>query len=232
MWPNDPDGTATADTTTGMPPALEAAGYTLVFPGLFTQGTEDFSSLINKFKAEGCECLVGTWNPPDFANFWKQCVQQGFSPKATAIARAILTRPDMDAVGDIANGLCLEVWWEKTWPFTSPVTNLTCQGIVDAGTRQSRKPYTPALGLTGGGGFEWSTFSSVPPTSKTRSRTWMPSRPPTSKHIGSHQVQRPHRQLRSQPARGWPVDRQSRRLGTVCRGQFAQSGYREDGRYR
>ena len=132
MWPNDPDGTATADATTGMPPALEAAGYTVVFPGLFTQGTEDFSSIINKFKAEGCECLVGTWNPPDFANFWKQCVQLGFSPKATAIARAILIRPDMDAVGDIANGLCLEVWWEKTWPFTSPVTNLTCQGIVDA----------------------------------------------------------------------------------------------------
>jgi branched-chain amino acid transport system substrate-binding protein len=155
VWPNDPDGTATADTKTGMPPALEAAGYTLVFPGLFTQGTEDFSSLINKFKAEGCECLVGTWNPPDFANFWKQCVQQGFSPKATAIARAILTRPDMDAVGDIANGLCLEVWWEKTWPFTSPVTNLTCQGIVDAWDKAySPKPYTPALGLTGGGGFD------------------------------------------------------------------------------
>ena len=138
-----------------MPPALEAAGYTVVNPGLFTQGTEDFSSVINKFKAEGCECLVGTWNPPDFANFWKQCVQQGFSPKATAIARAILTRPDMDAVGDIANGLCLEVWWEKTWPFTSPLTGLTCQGIVDAwDTANPGKPYTPALGLTGGGGFD------------------------------------------------------------------------------
>ncbi len=155
VWPNDPDGTATADTKTGMPPALEAAGYTVVNPGLFTQGTQDFSSIINKFKAEGCECLVGTWNPPDFANFWKQCVQQGFSPKATAIARAILTRPDMDAVGDIANGLCLEVWWEKTWPFTSPVTKLTCQGIVDAWDKaNSPKPYTPALGLTGGGGFD------------------------------------------------------------------------------
>ena len=155
VWPNDPDGAATADAKTGMPPALEAAGYTVVNPGLFTQGTQDFSSIINQYKAEGCECLVGTWNPPDFANFWKQCVQQGFSPKATAIARAILTRPDMDAVGDIANGLCLEVWWEKTWPFTSPVTNLTCQGIVDAwDAANPGKPYTPALGLTGGGGFD------------------------------------------------------------------------------
>ena len=71
-------------------------------------------------------------NPPDFANFWKQAKQQGFIPKVTAIGRAILTRPDMDAVGDIGNGLCLEVWWEKTHPFKSALTGLTCQGIVDA----------------------------------------------------------------------------------------------------
>jgi branched-chain amino acid transport system substrate-binding protein len=155
LWPNDPDGVATADKKTGMPPALEKAGYTVVDTGLFTQGTEDFSSVINKFKSEGCECLVGTWNPPDFANFWKQAVQQGFNPKATAIARAILVRPDMDAVGDIANGLCLEVWWEKTWPYKSGLTGLTCQGIVDAWDKANPgKPYTPALGLTGGGGFE------------------------------------------------------------------------------
>jgi branched-chain amino acid transport system substrate-binding protein len=151
LWPNDPDGTETSNEKTGMPPALKAAGYTVVNPGLFTQGQEDFSSVINKFKSEGCECLLGTWNPPDFANFWKQAIQQGFNPKATAIARAILTRPDMDAVGDIANGLCLEVWWEKTWPFKSSLTGLTCQGIVDAwNTANPGKPYTPALGLTGG----------------------------------------------------------------------------------
>ena len=155
LWPNDPDGTATADEKTGMPPALKAAGYTIVNPGLFTTGTEDFSSVISKFKAEGCECLVGTWDPPDFANFWKQAIQQGFNPKATAIARAILVRPDMDAVGDIGNGLCLEVWWEKSWPFKSSLTGLSCQGIVDAwDAANPGKPYTPALGLTGGAGFD------------------------------------------------------------------------------
>lgn len=157
LWPNDPDGTATADPKTGMVPVLEGGGYSVVNPGLFTQGTEDFSSVINKFKAEGCECVVGTWTPPDFANFWKQSVQQGFNPKMTAIARAILTRPDMDAVGDIANGLCLEVWWEKSWPFKSSLTGLTCQGIVDAWEASEPGPYTPALGLTGGGGFDMVT---------------------------------------------------------------------------
>ncbi len=151
LFPNDPDGNV---FNTILPPAMEGAGFTVVNPGLFTNGTEDFSSVINQFKGEGCECLLGAFNPPDFANFWQQAVQQGFSPKTTSIARAILTRPDMDAVGDIGNGLCLEVWWEKTWPYTSSLTGLTCQGIVDAWAAVETAPYTPALGLTGGGGFE------------------------------------------------------------------------------
>jgi branched-chain amino acid transport system substrate-binding protein len=151
LFPNDPDGN---EFNNILPPAMEAAGFTVTNPGLFTNGTEDFSSVINQFKAEGCECLLGAFNPPDFANFWKQCIQSGFSPKTTSIARAILTRPDMDAVGDIGNGLCLEVWWEKTWPYVSSLTGLTCQGEVDAWEAVETGPYSPALGLTGGGGFE------------------------------------------------------------------------------
>ena len=154
LWANDPDGIATADEKTGFPSAMKAAGYTWVNPGVFTSGTEDFSSVINKYKAEGCECLTALANPPDFANFWKQAKQQGFVPKVTAIGRAILTRPDMDAVGDIGNGLSLEVWWEKTHPFKSSLTGQTCPEIVDAWTKAKNSPYSPALGLTGGAGFD------------------------------------------------------------------------------
>ena len=151
LFPNDPDGVQFNNI---LPPAMEAAGFTNTNPGLFTNGTEDFSSVISQFKADGCECLLGAFNPPDFANFWKQSVQNGFSPKTTSIARAILTRPAMDAVGDIGNGLCLEVSWEKTWPYTSSLTGLTCQGIVDAWEAVESGPYSPALGLTGGGCFD------------------------------------------------------------------------------
>jgi branched-chain amino acid transport system substrate-binding protein len=154
LWANDPDGVATADEKTGMPAAFIPAGYKVVNPGLFTQGTEDYSSLINQFKAEGCECLTALANPPDFANFWKQSKQQGFVPKVTAIGRAILTRPDMDAVGDIGNGLCNEVWWENTHPFTSSLTGLNCQQIVDAWNAAKGTPFSPALGLTGGACFD------------------------------------------------------------------------------
>jgi branched-chain amino acid transport system substrate-binding protein len=154
LWANDPDGVATADEKTGMPAALVPAGYKVVNPGLFTTGTEDYSSLINQFKSQGCECLTALANPPDFANFWKQAKQQGFVPKVTSIGRAILTRPDMDAIGDIANGLCNEVWWEDTHPFTSSLTGLTCQQQVEAWNKAKGTPFSPALGLTGGAGFD------------------------------------------------------------------------------
>jgi branched-chain amino acid transport system substrate-binding protein len=154
LWANDPDGIATADEATGFPAAMKGAGYSWLNPGLVTGGTEDYSSVINKFKADGCECLTALLNPPDFANFWKQCKQQGFIPKVTAIGRAILTRPDMDAVGDIGNGLSLEVWWEKTHPFKSALTGLSCDEQVKAWEATSSSPYSPALGLTGGAGFD------------------------------------------------------------------------------
>lgn len=154
LWANDPDGIATADEKTGFPSALQPAGYTWLNPGLVTAGTEDFSSVINQFKAEGCECLTALLNPPDFANFWKQAKQQGWVPKVTNIGRAILTRPDMDAVGDIGNGLCNETWWERTHPFKSALTGLGCEDIVAAWEAKQNSPYSPALGLTGGAGFD------------------------------------------------------------------------------
>ncbi len=154
LYANDPDGIATADEATGFPSALKPEGYTWVNPGLVTGGTEDFSSVINQFKAAGCECLSALLNPPDFANFWKQAKQQGFVPKVTAIGRAILTRPDMDAIGDIGNGLSNEVWWENTHPFKSALTGVTCQQIVDMWNEKVGTPFSPALGLTGGAGFD------------------------------------------------------------------------------
>ena len=81
VWANDPDGAATADKATGFPATMTEAGYTYVDPGLVTNGTEDFSSLINQFKSEGCECLTALLNPPDFANFWKQAQQQELRPQ-------------------------------------------------------------------------------------------------------------------------------------------------------
>ena len=150
LWANDSDGVATADKTSGFPPEMVKAGYKVEFPGLYTNGTQDFSSLINGFKSAGCEVLTCLCTPPDFGNFWKQAKQQGFNPKMATVARAILVRPDIAAIGDIGAGLCTEVWWASTHPFVSSLTGLTCMQQADAWETANNKGYNASLGLTGG----------------------------------------------------------------------------------
>jgi branched-chain amino acid transport system substrate-binding protein len=150
LWANDPDGVATSDKATGFPPEMAKAGYKVVNPGLFTNGTMDFSSIINQFKSAGCEVLTVLATPPDFANFWKQAYQQSFHPKVATVARAILVRPDMEAIGDIGAGLTNEVWWTSSHPFKSAVTGQTCKEVADAWEASQNKGYNASLGLTGG----------------------------------------------------------------------------------
>ena len=150
LWANDADGVATSDKATGFPPEMVKRGYQVINPGLFTNGTEDFSSLINQFKSQGCEVLTVLATPPDFANFWKQAKQQAWNPKIATIARAILVRPDMDAIGSIGQGLSNEVWWASTHPFKSSLTGFTCQQQADAWEKENNKGYNASLGLTGG----------------------------------------------------------------------------------
>ncbi|GAB4245100.1 MAG: ABC transporter substrate-binding protein [Thermoleophilia bacterium] len=149
LWPNDPDGLAMADPENGFPPAMEELGYTLVDPGRYTNGTQDFSSIINQFKAENVEILTGLMIAPDFPNFWAQAQQQGFKPKMVTMGRAILVRPDMEAIGPTGNGLSNEVWWAASHPFKSSLTGLSARELADAWEEEMGTGYNASLGLTG-----------------------------------------------------------------------------------
>lgn len=149
LWPNDPDGLAMADPVNGFPTVMEQKGYKLVDPGRYTNLTEDFSSIINQFKAEKCEIVTGLMIAPDFPTFWSQAQQQGFKPKAVTMGRAILVRPDMEAVGATGNGLCTEAWWASTHPFTSSLTGLSCMEQANAWEDKMGTGYNGSLGLTG-----------------------------------------------------------------------------------
>ena len=81
MWPNDADGNAIRAV---LGPMLTKAGYTIVDPGAYTDGTNDYSAQIAKFKAENCEIFNTFPIPPDFATFWKQAAQQGYKPEDRA----------------------------------------------------------------------------------------------------------------------------------------------------
>ena len=99
------------------PAVLEAAGYTLVMPSAYTPGSDDFTEQISQFKQAGCEVITGSNNPPDFTNFWKQAIQQGFQPKLASTGNALLFPQTLDAIGDDGIGLVGEVGWHASYPF-------------------------------------------------------------------------------------------------------------------
>jgi branched-chain amino acid transport system substrate-binding protein len=145
MFPNDPDGNAWADPEKGLPPALAAKGYTLVDPGRYQNGTEDFSPQIAQFKEAGAQIVTGVMIPPDFTTFWKQCAQQGFKPICATIGKALLFPSSIEALGDIGAGLTTEVWWTPTYPFTSSLTGENCQELADSYTATTGKQWTQPL---------------------------------------------------------------------------------------
>jgi branched-chain amino acid transport system substrate-binding protein len=152
MWPNDADGN---NYRAKWPDPMTKAGYTIVDGGSFQDGTEDFTSIIDKFKKAGAEIVSGVMSPPDFTNFWKQCKQQSYNPKIAGVGKALLFPQTVNALGEIANDLCTTVWWHPTYPFTSALTGQTCQQFADQYEKDTGKQWTqPLLHFMV---FEWAT---------------------------------------------------------------------------
>ena len=91
MWPNDPDGKAIRQ---GLGPQLKKSGFTIVDPGAYEDGTNDYSAQIAAFKKADAEIFNTFPLPPDFATFWKQARQQGYRPRiASASPRPVSSPP-------------------------------------------------------------------------------------------------------------------------------------------
>jgi branched-chain amino acid transport system substrate-binding protein len=144
LFPNDPDGTTWAGA---FPDVLKAEGYTLNDPGLYENGTQDFSAQISAFKKDNDEILTGVPIPPDFTNFWKQAKQQGYNPKVATIGKALLFPSSVEALGPIGNGLTTEVWWSPAYPFKSSVTGQSAAELASAWTDASGKQWTQPIGF-------------------------------------------------------------------------------------
>ena len=150
LWPNDGDGLAWADPERGFPPAFEAAGYTLIDPGRYENLTADFSAQINAFKTGDAEILTGVPIPPDFTTFWKQAKQQGYTPKAASVGKALLFPDSVDALGDDGDGLSTEVWWSPNHPFSSSLTGQSAKELAEAYTEATSKQWTQPIGFAHG----------------------------------------------------------------------------------
>jgi branched-chain amino acid transport system substrate-binding protein len=122
LWPNDPDGLAWGDPTTGFAPAQAQRGYQIVDPGNYPNGTQDFSAQIAAFRDGNAEILLGVPIPPDFTTFWRQAAQQGYQPRIATVAKALLFPSSVEALGPLGVNLGTEVWWSPSHPFTSSLT--------------------------------------------------------------------------------------------------------------
>ena len=147
LWPNDPDGNAFSAPETGFPDVTGKSGYKIADYGLYSNGTQDFTAQISRFKQEKVDILVGVPIPPDFATFWKQAAQQGFHPKFVTVAKSLLTPSNLNALGELGNNLGTEVWWTPSHPYSSSLTGQTAQQLADAYTAQTGKQLTQFVGF-------------------------------------------------------------------------------------
>jgi branched-chain amino acid transport system substrate-binding protein len=145
MWPNDPDGNA---IRASLGPILAEAGYTIVDPGAYTDGTNDFSAQIARFKDENCEIFSTFPIPPDFATFWLQAAQLGYQPKIAQIAKTGKFLSQVEALGQLGVGLASGVYWTPTWPYPSSSTGVSAKQLGDGYTRASGRLWNQSLGTT------------------------------------------------------------------------------------
>lgn len=148
LFPNDSDGNAWGDAKTGLPPALAAQGFALTDPGRFQSMTQTLSSQIAAFKRDGVEIVTGVVIPPDVKTFLTQARQQSFKPKVISVAKALLLPSQVEAVGELADGVSTEVWWSPSHPFVSSLTGQSAKALADSYESTARKQWTQPLGFS------------------------------------------------------------------------------------
>ncbi len=147
MYPNDADGNAVREH---LKPLLEKAGFTVIDPGPFEDGTTDYSAQIALFKQHRCQIFNTFPIPPDFATFWRQAAQQGYTRmvKIAQIAKTGLFPSQVEAVGSLGYNLATGVYWHPDWPYKSLLTGVSGHELGDGYQRASGKLWTQQLGAS------------------------------------------------------------------------------------
>ncbi|MGI6730787.1 MAG: ABC transporter substrate-binding protein [Anaerovoracaceae bacterium] len=144
LFPNEPDGLAWAPV---FEKRLVEDGYTVSNPGRFPAGNSDWSTVINQFKTDGVNVLIGCMIPPDMANFMKQAAQLNFKPEYSCQGRSILFSAAANAMGpELAAGQTIEVWWSPYHNFPSSITGQTPKEILDLYKEETGRDWTAAIG--------------------------------------------------------------------------------------
>jgi branched-chain amino acid transport system substrate-binding protein len=147
LYPNDADGNA---IRSALIPILEKAGFTVVDAGPYEDGTTDFTTQITKFKQENCQIFNTFPLPPDFATFWRQAAQQGYTHqvKIAQIAKAGLFASEIVALGSLGYNLATAIYWGPTWPYRSVTLGMSNKQLSAAYTKASGRQWLQQLGAT------------------------------------------------------------------------------------
>ena len=141
---NDADGNAWAQV---LVPGMEASGYEVTFPQQYQPLSEDFTAQIAAFKKAGCELLSGTHLPPDFTNFWKQSLQQGFKPTLAFCGGKALTNFSYpESLGSTSIGLLAGWGFHRNFPYVDSLTGMTCQELCDDYEKFTGEQWAQAVG--------------------------------------------------------------------------------------
>ncbi len=125
-------------------------GFTIIDPGPYEDGTTDYSAQIAKFKAEKCEIFNTFPIPPDFAAFWRQAAQQGYTKmvKIAQIAKTGLFPSEVTSLGNLGYNLAGAAYWHKAFPYKSSLTGVSGEELADGYEKVSGKMWTQQLGAT------------------------------------------------------------------------------------
>jgi branched-chain amino acid transport system substrate-binding protein len=147
LWPNDPDGLAWGNPSSGFPPAVAQRGYSIIDPGNYANGSQDFSAQIAAFRDANAEIFLGVPIPPDFTTFWRQAAQQGYQPRIATVGKAVLFPSSVEALGPLGVDLGTEVWWSPSHPFTSSLTGQTAAELAAAYTEGTGRQWSQPIGF-------------------------------------------------------------------------------------
>ena len=156
MFPNDADGNAFAaaypPTLGAISSAQKGATWTEVFGGAYTDGTTDFSSMIETFKTgsggKSCDFFINCPLPPDFYTFWTQAAEQGWKPSLATVAKVMLFPTDVYALGALSNNVATDCWFSPNAPYKSSLTGLSAYDFAAKYQTVTKGQWVQSMGST------------------------------------------------------------------------------------
>jgi branched-chain amino acid transport system substrate-binding protein len=156
MFPDDADGNAFRSdwpaTLAALVSAEGGAPWSLVDGGAYGDGTSDFTSMIELFKAgtanRPCDFFIGYPLAPDFNTFWKQSSVQGWKPNLATVARVMQFPSDAYALGALSNNVATNCWFSPNAPYESSLTGMSASTFAATYQRVTGEQWVQSMGST------------------------------------------------------------------------------------